>query len=388
MFIISIEQGFRSIVMLTPDLILRRAGSPDYQLTLQDLFGYLRPLFTMRTQDFIYHLPEDRIAQEPSPSRDQSRMMVIDRKEKSIESLCFTDLPGFLGHGDVLVVNDSRVIPARLTGRKSTGGRVEILLLERQNGTESWRVLLRPAKRVEAGTKIFFENGACGEVIRRVTDKTWVIDFHVKGEFNDFLADSGSAPLPPYIKRNAAQNRLINDLERYQTIYATAPGSIAAPTAGLHFSEKVLEELKSRGVTVVRVTLHVGFGTFLPLETDRVEDHIMETEHYFLSETAARAIQRGRRVIAVGTTSVRTIETAALETGAVCAGEGETGLFIYPGFRFRVAEGLLTNFHLPASSLFLLVCAFGGTELMKRAYGKAIDEGYRFYSYGDCMLIL
>lgn len=342
----------------------------------------------MRTQDFIYDLPEDRIAQEPSPSRDQSRMMVVDRKGETIESLRFTDLPGFLGHGDVLVVNDSRVIPARLEGRKTTGGRVEILLLERQNGTDSWRVLLRPAKRVEAGTRIFFENGAFGDVVRRVTDKTWVIDFHVPGDFNAFLEDCGSAPLPPYIKRNAAVRPSTNDLERYQTIYAVEPGSIAAPTAGLHFSEKVLEELKARGVTIVSVTLHVGFGTFLPLETDRVEDHVMEEEHYSLSEKAARAIQQGRRVIAVGTTSVRTIETSALETGAIGSGEGATGLFIYPGFRFRVTEGLLTNFHLPASSLFLLVCAFGGTALMKRAYGKAIDEGYRFYSYGDCMLIL
>lgn len=374
--------------MLTPDSVARWAGAPYYQLTLQELFGYPRPLLTMKTQDFIYDLPEDLIAQEPSPSRDQSRMMVVDRTSETIESLRFTDLPGFFGEGDVLVVNDSRVIPARLEGRKTTGGRVEILLLERQNGSDSWRVLLRPAKRVEAGTRLFFENGSFGEVVRRVTDKTWVIDFHVPGDFNDFLEDCGSAPLPPYIKRNASRRASMNDLERYQTIYAARPGSIAAPTAGLHFSEKVLEELKARGVAIVPVTLHVGFGTFLPLETDRVEDHVMEEEHYSLSEKAARAIQQGRRVIAVGTTSVRTIETSALETGAVVAGEGETGIFIYPGFRFRVTEGLLTNFHLPASSLFLLVCAFGGTALMKRAYGQAIDEGYRFYSYGDCMLIL
>ncbi|MCK9229543.1 MAG: tRNA preQ1(34) S-adenosylmethionine ribosyltransferase-isomerase QueA [Syntrophales bacterium] len=342
----------------------------------------------MRIKDFIYSLPEDRIAQEPSPSRDQSRMMVVDRNEESIKNLRFTDFPGFLGPGDVLVVNDSRVIPARLTGRKSTGGRVEILLLERWNETDSWRVMLRPAKRVEAGTRIFFDNGVYGDVARRTTDKTWIIDFNVAGDFNDFLTECGSVPLPPYIKRNPARPGSVNDRERYQTIYASEPGSIAAPTAGLHFSENVLDELRVRGVTIVFVTLHVGFGTFLPLTTAQVEDHVMEAERYSLSEKVARTIHRGRRVIAVGTTSVRTIETAALETGSVTAATGETSLFIYPGFRFRVTGGLLTNFHLPASSLFLLICAFGGTQLMKRAYRKAIDEGYRFYSYGDCMLIL
>ncbi|MDD5475345.1 MAG: tRNA preQ1(34) S-adenosylmethionine ribosyltransferase-isomerase QueA [Syntrophales bacterium] len=342
----------------------------------------------MKTEDFLYSLPPDRIAQEPCASRDQSRMMVIERNVEKIKCLRFSDFPGFFGDGDVLVLNDSRVIPARLWGRKSTGGRVEMLLLGREDKGTRWQVMLRPGKRVEKGMRINLTNGAWGDVVQRIDEKKWIIDFHVQGEINSYLSSFGAAPLPPYIKRASADGLRRSDLERYQTIYASVPGSIAAPTAGLHFSEKVLEELKNRGVGIVYVTLHVGYGTFLPVEAEDVEDHVMEPERYRLSEEASESIREARRVIAVGTTSVRTIESAALKTGEVSPGEGETGLFIFPGFQFRATGGMLTNFHLPASSLFLLVCAFGGTDLMKRAYRMAIEKNFRFYSYGDCMLIL
>lgn len=361
----------------------------DYLLTFTGPSGYLQQLFAMKTTHFTYTLPDDRIAQEPCSSRDQSRMMVVHREEGTIDCLRFVDFPRYLGEQDVLVVNDSRVIPARLIGNKSTGGRVEILLLEQGETPARWLVLLRPARRIARGTRIFFgDDGDYGDVVERVDDKKWILHFTVAGDFDSFLTTRGSAPLPPYIKRDAFDNRSPEDLDRYQTLYAAVPGSIAAPTAGLHFSDSVLEALENRRVTIASVTLHVGFGTFVPVETEDVEDHRMERERYHVSEESARAINNAGRVIAVGTTSVRTMESAARKDGTVQAGPGETNLFIYPGFEFKVVDALLTNFHLPASSLFLLVCAFGGTDLMKRAYQIAIDERFRFYSYGDCMLIL
>lgn len=342
----------------------------------------------MKTAHFTYNLPGERIAQEPCESRDQSRMMVVRRREGTIDCLRFTDFPRYLEKGDALVINDSRVVPARLNGRKASGGRVEVLLLEREEGSNRWLVLLRPARRVSRGTPIFFQDGVVGEVRERVDEKKWIIEFILADDFEAFLEAHGKAPLPPYIKRSDSDGRSSLDLERYQTIYAAVPGSVAAPTAGLHFSETTMAELKRRRVTVAPLTLHVGPGTFNPVETEEVEDHVMERERYDIPEETANAINLARRVIAVGTTSVRAMESSALENGVVRPGAGTTDLFIYPGFRFKVTGGLLTNFHLPASSLFLLVCAFGGVELMKRAYETAVDEGFRFYSYGDCMLIL
>ncbi len=342
----------------------------------------------METKDFTYDLPEDRIAQEPAASRDQSRMMVVDRRTGSIECLRFSELPGFLHDGDVLVVNDSRVIPARLKGEKATGGRIDILLLERLEQPNHWLVLLRPAKRVKRGTRIFFGADGYADVMAREDEKKWILEFTLNDTFESFLAAHGTAPLPPYIKRRPGDDRTDRDMDRYQTVYAAVPGSIAAPTAGLHFSENILKKLRERDIPVVPVTLHVGLGTFIPIETENIEEHRMEKERYVISSESARTINEAGRVVAVGTTSVRTMESAARSNGSVQSGAGDTNLFIYPGFEFKVTGALLTNLHLPASSLFLLVCAFAGTDLMKKAYRKAIDEGFRFYSYGDCMLIL
>jgi S-adenosylmethionine:tRNA ribosyltransferase-isomerase len=346
-----------------------------------------------KLSDFDYPLPEKLIAQVPSPVRDQSRMMVLNRGDGSAEDRRFFEFPEFLREGDVLVVNDSKVIPARLVGRKPTGGAIEILLLAERKGHPGeyqtvWEVLLRPAKRVGTGSKITFGNRAEAVLLERLSDKKWAVRFHTDVPFGDFLAEHGRAPLPPYIKRSRKTGASGEDLDRYQTVYARFPGSVAAPTAGLHFSETVLENIRGKGVPVAAVTLHVGYGTFLPIESPDVEDHIMEEEYFQLTEEASSMINSARRVVAVGTTAVRVIESAADASGEVKGASGATRLFIYPGYRFRRVGALLTNFHLPRSSLYLLVCAFAGRDFIQRAYSSAIEKQYRFYSYGDCMLIL
>jgi S-adenosylmethionine:tRNA ribosyltransferase-isomerase len=347
----------------------------------------------MKISDFDYDLPEERIAQEPTPVRDQSRMMVLNRSDGSKKDRHFLELPEFLREGDVLVINDSRVIPARLVGKKASGGLIEMLLLRERIGESAgspvaWEVLLRPAKRVDTGTKIFFDAPAEAEIIERLSDKKWVVRFETPGPFGDFLAECGRAPLPSYIKRDRRTGKSRRDLERYQTVYSRFPGSVAAPTAGLHFSEAVLEKVKLKGIPIAAVTLHVGYGTFLPLEAHNVEDHLMEEEYFQVIEETASMINSALRVVAVGTTAVRVIESAADDSGKVAATSGCTRLFIYPGYRFRRVGALLTNFHLPKSSLYLLVCAFAGRDFVQGAYGTAIEEKYRFYSYGDCMMIL
>jgi len=342
----------------------------------------------MRTQDFYYTLPEELIAQKPCDQRDHARMMVVDRKRGIFTSRYFYELPEFLDTGDLMVTNNSRVLPAKLTGTKETGAVIELLLLEEKEPPATWEVLLRPAKRVRVGTRISFGDRSWADICERVSDKKWIIRFHTDGIFYDFLATHGSAPLPPYIKRRKGTVPDPADLLRYQTIYAKTPGSVAAPTAGLHFTEEIFETLSRKGIDIAEVTLHVGYGTFLPIETERVENHQMERETFEIGEAAACRIKNAGKIVAVGTTSVRTLEAAADTNGIVRAGDGETDLFIYPGYRFKVVDRMLTNFHLPASSLFLLVCAFAGKELIGRAYEKAIAEGFRFYSYGDCMLIL
>ncbi len=346
----------------------------------------------MKISDFDYNLPEEFIAQEPAPVRDQSRMMVLNRSDGSTKDSRFFEIPEFLTEGDILVINDSRVIPAMLVGRKASGGLIEMLLLRERTGGSAespvaWEVLLRPAKRVEAGTKIFFDAPAEAEIIERLSDKKWVVRFETPGPFGDFLAECGRAPLPPYIKRDRLTGKSRRDLERYQTVYARAPGSVAAPTAGLHFSEAVLEKIRLKGIPIAAVTLHVGYGTFLPIEVRNVEDHLMEEEFFEMTEEAASMINSALRVVAVGTTAVRVIESAADDSGKVAATSGCTGLFIYPGYHFRRVDTLITNFHLPKSSLYLLVCAFAGMDFVQGAYSRAIEEKYRFYSYGDCMLI-
>ena len=342
----------------------------------------------MKTEEFYYNLPEELIAQKPCESRDHSRMMVVDRRRGSFECRHFYELPEFLKRDDLLVINNSRVIPAKLSGKKSTGATIEMLLLEKTGSPTTWEVLLRPAKRVGVGTKIFFDGLSWAEIMERISDKKWVVSFHPETGFDTFLDKFGSAPLPPYIKRKKGLTKNPQDLKRYQTVYAENPGSVAAPTAGLHFSEGTLETLRKREIDIAQVTLHVGYGTFLPIKTEFVEDHEMESETFEISEEAAEKINGAGRIVAVGTTSVRTLESASGPDGKINPGKGSTDIFIYPGYRFKAVDRLLTNFHLPASSLFLLVCAFAGEDLMRRAYEKAIKEKFRFYSYGDCMLIL
>jgi S-adenosylmethionine:tRNA ribosyltransferase-isomerase len=345
----------------------------------------------MKLEEFAYDLPEALIAQEPAAVRDQSRMMVVHRRTGEIELRSFRDVPEYLGEGDVVVVNDSRVFPARLIGRKETGGLIEILMLTRQPGGlkgETWEVLLRPAKRVEIGMTVTFAPGCGARIVRRLSEKRWRLEFQTDTPLDDFLTRFGRAPLPPYIKRKRDQARSQQDLERYQTVYARVKGSVAAPTAGLHFTQEVLDHLRSRAVEIAPITLHVGYGTFLPIETEQVEDHLMEEERYMISGETASMVNGAKRVIAVGTTSTRVLESVADDEGKIRPVSGSTRLYLYPGCRFRRVDALLTNFHLPKSSLFLLVCAFAGRERMQKAYRLAIENGFRFYSYGDCMLIL
>ncbi|MHB9098877.1 MAG: tRNA preQ1(34) S-adenosylmethionine ribosyltransferase-isomerase QueA [Syntrophales bacterium] len=345
----------------------------------------------MRLEEFDYPLPEELIAQEPAAVRDLSRMMVVHRQMGRIDIRTFRDLPEYISPGDTIVVNDSRVFPARLIGRKETGGLLDILLLTRRQDElpgDQWEVLLRPAKRVTVGMTISFTDACRATVLGRLSDKQWLLQFTAAMPFDEFLAQQGRAPLPPYIKRKRDRSRSEHDLERYQTVYARVQGSVAAPTAGLHFTPEVMDRLQSRGAAIAPVTLHIGYGTFLPIETECVEDHLMGEEHFILGEETARKVNNATRVIAVGTTATRVLESVADEDGRIVSAARSTRLYIYPGYRFRRVDALFTNFHLPKSSLFLLVCAFAGRELMQEAYRLAVENRFRFYSYGDCMLIL
>ncbi len=345
----------------------------------------------MDLKDFSYFLPDELIAQHPCQKRDRSRLLFLDKEKEQIEDFSFFQLPDFLKKGDVLVINDSRVIPARLFGKKLTGGILEILLLTKkktEKESQIWEVLLKPAKRLRENDVITLGNNCEAKVLARISDKKWLLEFFAPEGFDSYLNLFGKAPLPPYIKRNKAAPPDATDRERYQTIYARNPGSIAAPTAGLHFSSDVLQALKAEGIKIAPITLHVGYGTFLPIEVNEVEKHVMEFEYYEISAESSQIINNARRVIAVGTTSTRTIESVADSDGYVEAKSGFTNYFIYPGYKFKRVGGLLTNFHLPQSSLFLLVCAFAGTDLIKKAYLHAVENRYLFYSYGDCMLVL
>lgn len=346
----------------------------------------------MKLEDFSYFLPDHLIAQHPRPQRDASRMMLLNRRGSTIEDRQFSSLTDCLQKGDVLVINDSRVIPARIYGKKSTGAILEILLItckEKKDGSELWEVMARPGKRINENDVIDLGHTCKARVVARASDKKWLMAFNAQDGFENYLQRFGRAPLPPYIKRKkstAPDNG--SDRERYQTIYAKTAGSIAAPTAGLHFSAEVLKALKSKGVGIAAITLHVGIGTFWPIETEIVEDHVMQTEYFEITPDTAEKINNAKRVIAVGTTSTRTLESVADKSGYIAPQSGETRLFIYPGYSFKRVNGLLTNFHLPRSSLFLLVCAFAGTDFVKTAYARAVENRYLFYSYGDCMLIL
>lgn len=354
----------------------------------------------MRLDDFYYALPPGLIAQHPPERRGSSRLLVLDRKAGSWVHQSFLDLPEYLNPGDVLVVNDTRVLPARLIGKKESGGKVEILLVRKKEGAEEepssqeWECLAQGSGRLRDRTRVFFEEGVEGELRGRTPDGLWRLS--LSGREGEDLGLSlrriGFAPLPPYIHRNGDGAMRAEDRERYQTVYARREGAIAAPTAGLHFSEEILEKIRGKGVQVASLTLHVGMGTFLPVKSEEVEEHRLEPEYFDLSDRTAETIDQARkaggRVFAVGTTVTRALESSVDESGKVFPQVGQTGLFILPGHRFRAVDALVTNFHLPRSTLLMLVAAFAGRELILSAYEEAVQQGYRFYSYGDAMVIL
>lgn len=343
----------------------------------------------MYISDFDYELPPDLIAQTPLETRDASRMLVLDRSEQTWSDSSFKEFASHLRANDVVVVNNSRVIPARLIGHRETGGHVEIFLV-REIETNVWEALVRPGSRLKKSARVNFGEGKLiAEMLDDPGAEIRCVRFHCEGAFEDLLAQFGSTPLPPYIKRPAGTSS--EDRERYQTIYSKHRGAIAAPTAGLHFTPEVLAEV-TKIVPIAEITLHVGYGTFEPVRVDDVMDHSVSGEHFEISDAAAQTINTARanggRVIVVGTTTLRALESAATENGTVKAGGGVATLTIKPGYQFRIADALLTNFHLPRSSLLILVSAFAGREFILRAYGHAVKDQYRFYSYGDCMLIL
>lgn len=344
----------------------------------------------MKIADFNYELPAELIAQTPLEERDASRMLVLDLDEQWWLDSSFKEFTKYLRPNDVVVVNNSRVIPARLLGhREETGGQVEIFLV-RELEPEVWEALVRPGARLKKGARAIFGDGRLiAELLDEPGPELRRVRFYCEGPFHEALAEIGSTPLPPYIKRPSGV--FSEDRERYQTVYSKQRGAIAAPTAGLHFTPEVLEEVAGIA-SLVEITLHVGYGTFEPVRVNDVTQHTVSSEHYEISEPAAQKINGTRsndgRVIVVGTTTMRALESSANEHGEVVAGHGVASLTIKPGYRFRVADALLTNFHLPQSSLLILVSAFAGRELVLRAYRHAVAERYRFYSYGDCMLIL
>ncbi len=335
-------------------------------------------------QDFYYDLPQSSIAQTPTEPRDHSRLLVVDRKTGKTADRRFYEIEELLQPGDVLVINDSRVIPARIYGVKEETGVVMETVLLRQRGTDTWEALMRPGKRAKVGTSIVFGDGLLrAEVVDVLEGGNRLLHFTYETEqFFTALEQVGQMPLPPYIVEK------LEDPERYQTVYAKERGSAAAPTAGLHFTKELMERLEAKGVVFAPVMLHVGLGTFRPVKEDKLTDHIMHTEYFSIGEESAQKInQRKGRLIAVGTTSCRVLESVADENGKIHAMSGDTGIFIYPGYRFRAVEGLITNFHLPESTLLMLVSAFSKREIMLNVYQEAVTKGYRFFSFGDAMFI-
>ena len=337
----------------------------------------------MLVPDFDYELPQELIAQHPMEPRDHSRLLVVDKKTGEIEHKHFYDLVNYLKPGDVLVFNDTRVIPARLHGTKDTGAHVEVFLLTRRDATD-WEVLVRPGKKLQVGAKINFSDELSCEVIEHTDFGGRVVRFKYDGIFEEILDRLGETPLPPYITAP------LEDKERYQTVYNRERGSAAAPTAGLHFTKELLQKIKDIGCEEVFVTLHVGLGTFRPVSEAKIEDHKMHKEFYTVSQEAADAVNKakaeGRRIIAVGTTAVRTLEAAGAD-GQLHAGSSWTNIFIYPGYKFRLVDDLVTNFHLPQSTLLMLVSTLSTREIMLQTYKKAVEEKYRFFSFGDAMFI-
>ena len=341
----------------------------------------------MKRQDFYYDLPEELIAQDPLEDRSSSRLLVLDKKTGETQHHTFREIVNYLNPGDCLVINDTKVIPARLIGAKEeTGAKIEVLLLKRKQN-DVWETLVKPGRKAKPGTRISFGDGLLkGEVIDVVDEGNRLIRFEYDGIFEEILDQLGQMPLPPYITHQ------LKDKDRYNTVYAAHEGSAAAPTAGLHFTPELLEEIDRKGVDIARVTLHVGLGTFRPVKVEDVENHHMHSEFYMIDEKAAEKINgakaRGGRIICVGTTSCRTIESAADENGHLKACSGWTEIFIYPGYTFNALDGLITNFHLPESTLIMLVSALAGRDHVLAAYEEAVRERYRFFSLGDAMLII
>lgn len=340
----------------------------------------------MTKQDFNFHLPEELIAQDPLEDRSSSRLLVLNKETGETQHKVFKDIIDYLQPGDCLVINNTKVIPARLIGEKEgTGAKVEILLLKRQEN-DIWEALVKPGKKAKIGTKILFGGGILkGEIVKIVEEGNRLVKFHYEGIFEEILDQLGQMPLPPYITHQ------LEDKNRYQTVYAKYEGSAAAPTAGLHFTKELLEQITEKGIVIANVTLHVGLGTFRPVKEENILEHHMHSEFYQIEEGEAdkinQAKKNGGRIICVGTTSCRTVESAADDNGFVKAGSGDTEIFIYPGYRFKVLDALITNFHLPESTLIMLVSALAGRENTLNAYETAVKERYRFFSFGDAMFI-
>ena len=340
----------------------------------------------MKVTDFDYELPEELIAQTPLEKRDESKLLVFHRKSKQIEHRLFRDIKEYLYPGDCLVINDTKVLPARLIGqREDTGGKMEFVLLRREK-QDTWRVLVKPGKRAQIGTRFMFGNGLLKAEVLSVTEEGGrIVRFFFEGIFEEVLDKVGLMPLPPYIHKE------LLDKNRYQTVYARYKGSAAAPTAGLHFTPELLKQVEEKGVQIASVTLHVVLGTFRPVKVDNIQNHVMHKEVYEVSPEAAQIIndakKAGNRIIAVGTTSLRTLESVADHNGFVKSGKGETGIFIYPGYQMKAVDALITNFHLPKSTLLMLVCALAGREEILNVYREAIARQYRFFSFGDAMFI-
>lgn len=340
----------------------------------------------MKVSDFNYNLPKELIAQVPIKNRDQSRLMVLDRANKKIEHKIFKDIIDYLQPGDCLVRNNTKVIPARLYGvKEETGANVEFLLLKRVDG-DIWEVMVKPGKKLMPGVRVEFGNGLLkAEILEKLEDGNRKVKFEYNGIFNEILNEIGLMPLPPYIHEK------LKEKDRYQTVYAKYEGSAAAPTAGLHFTDELFEKLKEKGVEVANVTLHVGIGTFRPVKVENIEEHDMHSEHFYIKSEDAEKINKakreGHRVIAVGTTSCRVLESIADENGYVKEVEGDTNIFIYPGYKFKCLDALITNFHLPESTLIMLVSALAGKDFIMKAYEEAVKEQYKFFSFGDAMFI-
>ena len=343
----------------------------------------------MLISDFAYELPEGLIAQEPLATRENSKMLVVNRAQKEWQDKHFYNFIEFLKKDDVIVLNNTKVFPARLLGTSETGGKIELFLV-REIEKQVWETLARPARRLKPGKEVFFGENLTAQLVEKTEDGRCIVKFEANGDFESVLDEVGQTPLPPYIKRDAGT--LDQDRERYQTVFAKQRGAIAAPTAGLHFTPEVIEKIKDLGVKIVEITLHVGYGTFEPVRVTQISDHKVMAEQCEISATAAQILNQAKanfqRIIAIGTTTTRALESSFSDDGKIISGKRLADLTITPGYKFRVIDGILTNFHLPQSSLLVLVSTFAGHELIMKAYQHAVASSYRFYSYGDCMLII